>query len=49
MTDSTPHQDKNSSLKNSGKQKDDMQRIKEEYQATKEETQTFLQRILDKI
>ena len=35
--------------KNLGISKDDLPKFKEDYQATKEETQSFLQRILDKI
>ena len=43
------HQDKPSPIKNSLQQKDEISKLKEDYQATKEETQSFLQRILDKV
>ena len=39
----------NSPIKNQSQLKDEMPKSKNDYQATKEETQSFLQRILDKI
>ena len=49
MSDNIQHQDKNSPSKNLGQIKEDIPKFKEDYQASKEETQAFLQRILDKI
>lgn len=49
MSDSQ-HKDGNKmSIKNSPQVKEDLQKVGEEVQATKEECQAFLQRILDKI
>ena len=47
MSDNIQHQDKNSPSKNLGQIKEDIPKFKEDYQASKEETQAFLQRILD--
>ena len=49
MSDNTQKQERPSPSKNAGLQKDEIPKFKEDYQATKEETQAFLQRILDKI